>query len=97
MSSLSNVLSCQWRLASTLAHMVEVARAKQWDRLPALDTQCTALADQLWDMGAHDLSAPERARFLALARRIRADQDELTSLVRPQFMSLMRKVAELQE
>lgn len=80
------------QLAATLARMVALARAKQWAQLPALDARCTTLFDQLQDLPAHAPSAAERARILALADRIRADQDALNGLVRPQFERLMRAV-----
>ena len=89
---MTSLLAGYRQLAATLARMVELARAKQWQQLPALDARCTTLFDQLQDMPSHEPSAAERARILALAGRIRADQDELTGLVRPQFERLMRTV-----
>lgn len=96
MSSLSEILACYRQLASTLTRMVELARAKQWEQLAALDAQCTTIVDQLRDVEGPALSTSERVRMTALASRIRADQDELTGLIRPQFVRLMRNIAQLQ-
>jgi flagellar protein FliT len=72
--------------------MLELARAGRWQQLPELDAQCDAAFRQLQDMDADDLSAQERARTLALALRIRADQEALQALTRPQFLRLARAV-----
>lgn len=76
--------------------MLELARARRWEQLPALDAQCATIVDQLQDMEGQELSTSGRARMAALASRIRADQDALTGLIRPQFMHLMRNVDRLQ-
>jgi hypothetical protein len=96
MSSLNGTLACYGELAGTVARMVELARDRRWDALPGLDAHCTSLVGQLREMGPEDLSAVERSRVLALASRIRADQDALSTLVRPQFVHLVQRMAELQ-
>jgi flagellar protein FliT len=96
MAGLSDVLACQRQLASTLAQMIELARARQWQQLPALDAQCLSLVDRLRALEPAQPTALERSRIEALAGRIRADQDQLTELVRPQFVRLMRRMDQLQ-
>ncbi len=44
-----------------------------------------------------ELSLPQQAGVVALTSRIRADRDELTTLVHPQFLDLVRRVRELQD
>lgn len=94
MSSLSEILASYRQLAATLARMVELARARQWEHLAALDAQCTSLADQLQRIDLDHLSPAGRARVGALASRIRADQAHLTDLLRPQFVHLMRSMGQ---
>jgi hypothetical protein len=51
---------------------------------------------RLREMDADELSSLERSRLAALTRRIRSDQEALGSLVRPQFVHLVQRMAELQ-
>jgi flagellar protein FliT len=95
-AGLTDVLACHRQLASTLAQMIELARARQWEQLPALDAQCLSLVDRLRALQPAQPTALERSRIDALAGRIRADQDQLTELVRPQFVRLMRRMDQLQ-
>lgn len=95
MAGLSDILGCQRQLASTLARMLDLARARQWAQLPALDARCTAIVGRLQGMEADDARVPESAPVLALARRIRDGQDDLTRMVRPQFVDLMRRIDQL--
>lgn len=95
-AGLTDVLACHRQLASTLAQMIELARARQWEQLPALDAQCVSLVDRLRGLEPAQPSALERTRIEVLAGRIRADQDQLTELVRPQFVRLMRRMDQLQ-
>lgn len=78
-----------------LSRMVALARARHWEQLPALDAQCSTIVDRLQEIGVDDWPTGERAHLRALAKRIRDDQDELTSLVRPQFEQLVRTMADL--
>ena len=96
MSSLNEVLACYGELAGTVARMVELARDRRWDALPGLDAHCSSLFGRLREMDADDLSGMERSRLAALAGRIRSDQEALSSLVRPQFVHLVQRMAELQ-
>lgn len=78
-----------------LSRMVALARARHWEQLPALDAQCSTIVDRLQEIGVDAWPMGERAHLRALAKRIRDDQDELTSLVRPQFEQLVRTMADL--
>jgi len=92
-----DVLAFYAQLASTVARMLELARALRWSQLPGLDARCTELFVQLReaDLPAAGLCAPDRARVAALTLRIREDQQALAALVRPQFDHLVRRMAEM--
>lgn len=96
MSGLNEVLACYGELAGTVARMVELARDRRWDALPGLDAHCSNLVGQMREMDGRGLTAIERSRLAALASRIRSDQESLTALVRPQFVHLVQRMAELQ-
>lgn len=89
---MTTVLAGHRQLAATLARMVELARANEWAQLPALDAQCCTIFGRLQDMDLPRPSRAESASIVALAASIQADQDELTGLVRPQFVHLMRAI-----
>jgi flagellar protein FliT len=90
----ADALTSWGQLAATTARMVELARARHWQLLPALDAQCASLVDELRTTEVEDLTAAERARTVALARRIGEDQQELRTLMQPQFMALVRRMDE---
>ena len=94
MAGESETLACQRQLASVLERMLALARDGQWKQLPALDAQCIAIASRLCEMRLADPPAAEREAILELFIRIADDQAELTSLVRPQFIALMRTIGE---
>jgi flagellar protein FliT len=97
MSSATEFLRCYTELAAIVARMVEFARTKDWAPLPALDTECTAIVERLRAMPPpRAISSVERCWAKALVERIRADQDELASLVQPQLARLMRRIDEMQ-
>jgi len=97
MATVSEVIHIHEQLASTMARMVEQARARQWEQLPALDARCTIIMDRLRGMGPREqLSGDDRARITGLLTRIRSDQEELCGLLRPQLTRLMRKIEQLQ-
>lgn len=97
MHEVSEIVHCCRELAATITQMCNLARSGQWSRLADLDARCTELSERMRGM---DPDAPlhpmDRARLAALFTRIRADQQELSSLVRPQFTQLMRQVELLQ-
>jgi hypothetical protein len=88
----ADVLACFGQLAATTAHMVQLARSRQWESLPRLDAVCTDLVGRLRDAQTLDLAPADRARIVAAARRIREDQAELRSLVQPQWLALLRSM-----
>lgn len=97
MACANELVHCYSQLAQTVTRMVQLARAKDWSGLPALDSECTVIVDRLRGLGpASGLAPLERARVTALMTRIRADQDELAAIVRPQLARLMRQIDELQ-
>jgi hypothetical protein len=81
-------------LAGTVARMTQLARERRWDQLPALDAQCGQLVDRLRGLDPDALGSADRSRVLALAARVRADQEELTRLLRPQFLHLVRRMGD---
>lgn len=86
------------QLAHTVTHMLELARAREWTRLPALDEQCTAIVDRLRAMEPHPEPATiDRARLVELLTRIRSDQRELQELIRPQCQRLMHNIHQLHQ
>ncbi len=97
MATESEVIHLHEQLASTMTRMVEHARAGRWDQLPGLDGQCTFIVDCLKGLGPlEQLSGKDRAHIEGLMNRIRADQDELSGLIRPQLARLMQKIEQLQ-
>jgi flagellar protein FliT len=97
MATTSEVVHCYGQLAFTTSRMLELARAKQWEHLPQLDTHCTSIVDRLRTIEAHERLEPlGRAQVRSLVARILADQDELSALVRPQMERLVRKLDQLQ-
>lgn len=97
MHSTSEIVHCYGQLVSTMSRMLELARVKEWGRLPALDAQCTSIVDRLRAIEPHDRLGPqERARVHELMSRARADQVELSNLIRPQLARLVRTLDELQ-
>lgn len=87
-----DVVASLQQLAALVARMVELARERQWQQLPELDARCTSLVQQLRDADVGHLSATERAPTLEIASRIRAGQEELEGLTRPQFRRLVRRM-----
>lgn len=98
MGSASEVVHCYCQLASTLAQMLELARAKQWESLPRLDAECTSIIDRLRAIEPHELLEPlQLAHVHELLARIRADQAGVRGLVRPQLEQLARELHQLQQ
>lgn len=91
-------MHCYGQLASGVARMAELARSKEWGRLPALEEQCAAIVERLKvlvPLEALDASQFEEA--LRLIERIRADQDEVCGLVKPQIERLIAHMGHLQQ
>ena len=91
-ASASHALAAWSELAARVALMVELARAGRWERLPELDAHCAALYRALQEADAEDLGDRERALALELALRVRAHQEELRHMTRPQFMQLRARM-----
>ena len=98
MAARSEVVHCYVQLASTLSLMASLARAKAWDRLPELETQCAAMIERLrvvTPLETLDPAQVEEAR--GLLQRIRADQQTVCELVKPQLAHLVATMADLQK
>jgi len=96
MGSASEVLHWYGQLSDTVKRMLAMARARQWERLPELDTQCSTILDQLRLAEPREsLGAAERERVRELMLRIRGDQDELAGIIRPQMTRLIRRMEQL--
>ncbi|HEY8358189.1 MAG TPA: flagellar protein FliT [Ramlibacter sp.] len=83
-------------LMQVVAGMVRLAQDGRWAELPALDARCTQLVAQLRALPETAQDACERAQVLELSSCIRADQERLQQLVRPQFAGLMQRMDEVQ-
>ena len=81
-------LACLTELAATVASMVQLARERRWQALPALEAHSGSLVARLRQWDPEDLTPFERLQVAEISLRIRADQQELTRLLRPQFLHL---------
>ena len=98
MAARSEVVHCYAQLASVLSLMVSLARAKAWDRLPDLEAQCTALIDRLRTVTPQESLDPAQIEEAKrLLQRIRADQQAVCELVKPQLAHLVTTMADLQK
>jgi len=98
MAARSEVVHCYGQLASGVALMAELARSKEWGQLPALEEQCAAIVDRLREL--EPLETLEPSQFdetMRLIKRIRADQDEVCGLVKPQIEQLITRMSFLQQ
>jgi flagellar protein FliT len=98
MAVTSEVVHCYGQLASRVAFMAELARAKEWGRLPELEAQCATIVDRLKvlePLEALDPTQFEETR--RLIEGIRADQDEVCGLVKPQIEQLIARMSLLSQ
>ncbi|MDM0052392.1 flagellar protein FliT [Variovorax sp. J22R115] len=98
MATTSEVVHCYDQLAARVALMAELARAKDWARLPELEAQCSALVERLKVI--QPLEALDPAQFEGTRRlieRIRAHQDEVCGLVKPQIEQLIARMSLLSQ
>lgn len=65
------------------SHMVEAARANDWDRLVALEGTVSALRVRIADNDEPASTPAERARKVALMKQILADDAEVRRHVEP--------------
>lgn len=98
MAARSEIVHCYLQLASTTSLMAAQARAKEWDRLPALEEQCATVVERLKQIRATEpLDPAQLDQAQRLMERIRADQDEVRRLVKPQLERLVATMARLQK
>jgi flagellar protein FliT len=98
MAARSEIVHCYVQLASTTSLMAEHARAKEWDRLPALEAQCATVVERLKQIGPTEALEPAQLdQAQRLMEHIRADQDEVRRLVKPQLERLVATMARLQK
>lgn len=88
--------ACLRELMQVVARMVGLARDGRWQELPALDARCTELVAQLRALPAGGQDDCERAQVLGLSACIRADQETLEQLLRPQFAAFVQRRDEIQ-
>ena len=97
MAARSEVVHCYAQLASHLSLMAALARSKDWERLPALEAQCAAVVERLKDIAPVETLDPAQLdEAHRLLQRIRADQDEVCNLVKPQLDRLVATMGRLQ-
>lgn len=98
MAARSEVVHCYGQLASSVSRMVELARAKEWGQLPALEAQCSAVVQRLKTIEPLALLDPAQlTEALRLIERIRIDQAEVSGLIKPQLEELLGKMGSLHQ
>jgi flagellar protein FliT len=96
MRTAADVLASYRLLDVTVDRMLALARAREWQHLPALDARCAAIVHRLQSLEALPFSSGQRAELRRLACGIGRAQRQLAALVEPQFALLLRRLAELQ-
>lgn len=92
----SEVVHCYEELASSVAAMLVLARARDWGRLPALEVRCAAMVERLRAIEPlESLDAMQIERVLDLLERIRSDQAEVSGLIKPQLEDLVARMGHL--
>lgn len=98
MAVTSEVVHCYSELAMRVSLMAELARAREWGRLPELEAQCAALVERLKVLQPLEVLDPvqydETRRLIA---RICADQEEVSGLVKPQIEELIARMGSLHQ
>ena len=98
MATRSEVVHCYGQLASGVARMAELARAREWGDLPALEEQCAAIVERLKLLVPRETLEPSQfEEALRLIERIRADQEEVSGLIKPQIEQLIARMGYLQQ
>ena len=98
MATRSEVVHCYSQLALSVSLMAELARAKEWGRLPALEVECASIVDRLKVL--QPLESLEPTQFdeaRRLIEIIRADQEEVCKLVKPQIVQLIERMGYLSQ
>jgi len=89
---------CYDQLASRVALMADLARSKEWGRLPELEAQCSAVVDRLKVLEPLETLEPAQLDEIGrLIGRIRADQEEVCQLVKPQIVQLIERMSFLSQ
>jgi flagellar protein FliT len=92
----SEVVHCYEELATHIAQMLVLARAKDWGKLPELEARCAALVERLRAIEPLEtLDAIQVERVLSLLDRIRVDQAEVSGLIKPQIEDLVSRMGSL--
>jgi flagellar protein FliT len=92
----SEVVHCYEELATSIASMLVLARAKEWGRLPALEERCAAMVERLRAIEPFEtLDAMQVEHVLDLLERIRSDQAEVSGLIKPQIEDLIGRMGYL--
>ena len=98
MTTRSEVAHCYRQLAERVSLMAELARAKKWDRLPALEAECSSLVERLRVLKPLEtLDAQQLAETRLLIERIRADQEAVRTLVLPQIEDLLERMGAMSQ
>ncbi|WP_422085482.1 flagellar protein FliT [Variovorax sp.] len=78
--------------------MLELARDKDWGRLPELEARCSAIVDRLRVIeSTGTLEVVEVERVLYLLDRIRVEQTEVSDLIKPQLDELISRMGYLSQ
>ncbi|QNK71427.1 flagellar protein FliT [Variovorax sp. PAMC26660] len=78
--------------------MLVLARAKEWGRLPELESRCSALVDKLKLIEPQEaLDATQVEMVLRLIDRIRVEQAEVSGLIKPQIDDLLGRMGHLHQ
>ncbi len=94
----SEIVHCYEELASSVSLMLELARDKDWGRLPDLEARCSAIVDRLKIIEpTATLDVVEVERVLHLLDRIRVEQTEVSNLIKPQLDELIGRMGYLNQ
>ncbi len=94
----SEIVHCYEELASSVSLMLELARDKDWGRLPELEARCSAIVDRLRVIeSTGTLEVVEVERVLYLLDRIRVEQTEVSDLIKPQLDELISRMGYLSQ
>lgn len=98
MSVNSEVVYCYDRLATLTERMLELSREEEWGQLPGVESLCAALIDRLKEIEpTTTLDSSQRDQVRQSLLRVRADQEEVCRLVKPQLRILLGSIAQLQQ
>lgn len=94
----SEVVHCYEELASSVSLMLVLAHAKEWGRLPGLESRCSAIVERLRVIEPMaTLDATQVETVLHLLDRIRTEQAEVSGLIKPQLDDLLTRMGHLNQ